>query len=76
MDISNPIKVILVGEKDTGKTSIINRLVSDSFDQSSSATIGKTQQIIHWIRLSLIYGILQEKKNSEQLIAYFIKELK
>ena len=47
MDISNPIKVILVGEKDTGKTSIINRLVSDSFDQSSSATIGKTQQIIH-----------------------------
>ena len=41
MDISNPIKVILVGEKDTGKTSIINRLVSDSFEQASSPTIGK-----------------------------------
>ena len=41
IDISNPIKVILVGEKDTGKTSIINRLVSDSFEQASSPTIGK-----------------------------------
>ena len=55
MDISNPIKVILVGEKDTGKTSIINRLVSDSFDQSSSATIGKntTNYTLNKIKLNI-----------------------
>ena len=43
MDISKPIKTILVGEKDTGKTSIINRLVTNSFDSPLRSTIGQNQ---------------------------------
>ena len=36
----NFIKVILVGESNTGKTNIINRFCNNSFDERTQVTIG------------------------------------
>ena len=37
-DIGRSFKIILVGGVATGKTSIINKLISDSFDDSPGTT--------------------------------------
>ena len=38
-DIKNDIKIIVVGNSGTGKTSFVNKWIKDTFDESYKATI-------------------------------------
>ena len=63
------IKVVFLGESYVGKTSLINRYISDKFyEEVMSTWLALIQQKVSIIKIKnifLIYGILQEDKISE-----------
>jgi small GTP-binding protein len=57
-EVDDLVKVVLIGESNTGKTSLLLRFIQNSFDHNYQCTIGfdfkvKTLQIDHGAQLKI-----------------------
>lgn len=72
-------KIVIVGEGQVGKTSIMNCYLGEAFNEEHVMTVSPEHQnktiMIDNKTIKITFGILQVKSNLEQLQKCFIKEL-
>lgn len=76
MDISRSIKVILVGEVNTGKTSIINKLLGKSFNDKLPPTNEANQTHYQLDKLAFSIWDISGQEKFRALNRVFYKEAK
>ena len=73
MDISRTIKVVLVGEVNTGKTSIINKLVGNTFDDKQPPTYEAKQILYKLSNVTFSIWDISGQENFRKLNRIFYK---
>ena len=73
-------KILIIGDYSVGKTSFLNRYVSNAFTVKTLSTLGVDYVLKNAARkdgstVKLKYGILQDKIVLEQLQNHILKEL-
>ena len=73
-DKENKIKVVFLGEYQTGKTSIVNRLVNNTYNESVISTFEPVQLTFHYNNCSFDIWDLGGQKRCRTLNRVFFKK--